>query len=147
MQGYIKSLLSLLVVLPENPENDYLHISTGFKAAMDLFKWNKKTGIFNKIIFLIDFVAFLCIQLQPRLPYHYENVKSNDSLFVENEFKLEVVERINETLTEVTTLQNELDFQTLDSNVNSKIYTTNHQNINKNISIIIIIITIPLISK
>lgn len=105
------------MVLPENPENDYLHISIGFKTAMDLFKWNKKTGVLNKIVFLIDFVAFLCIQLQPKLPYHIENVKSNDSLFVENEFKLEVIETINQTLKEVTTVQNELDFQTTDSNV------------------------------
>lgn len=116
-QGFLKNLISFMIVLPENPENDYLHVLSGFKNAIDVFKWNKKTGIFYKITFLLDFLAYLCIQLQNKLPYHIENVKSNDALFAETEFKTEIIKKINEILNEISTSQTELDFSNNDSNV------------------------------
>lgn len=42
IQAYLKNMISFLLVLPENPENDYLYIMNGFRAALNVFKWYKK---------------------------------------------------------------------------------------------------------
>ena len=68
---------------------------------------------------MIDFLAYLCIQVQEKLPYHIENVKSNDSLFAESEFKAEIFKKITEIIQEISTTQNELDFHSSDITVNN----------------------------
>jgi len=70
--------------------------------------------VFYKLTCLIDFLAYLCIQIQEKLPYHIENVKSNDSLFAESEFKNEIFKKITEIIQEISTTQNELDFHSPD---------------------------------
>lgn len=78
------------------------------------FERNKKTGVFYKLTCLVDFLIYLCIQIQEKLPYHIENVKSNDSLFAETEFKNEIFKKISEIIQEIATTQNELDFHSPD---------------------------------
>lgn len=73
--------------------------------------------MFYKITCLIDFLVYLCIQMQEKLPYHIENVKSNDSLFAETEFKNEIFKKITEIIQEITAAQNELDFHSTDITV------------------------------
>lgn len=70
--------------------------------------------MFYKITCLIDILVYLCIQIQEKLPYHIDNVKSNDSLFAETEFKTEIFKKITEIIQEISTAQNELDFHSPD---------------------------------
>ena len=102
MEQRIKALLSFLIVLPENPESDYLHIFNGLYAALfNFFKWHPSTGIYAKTRILSDCFTYICVQMQEKLPYHVENVRSNDSLYTEPEFKQALFEKLQEILNEI----------------------------------------------
>eukprot|EP00828_Plagiopyla_frontata_P009321 TRINITY_DN1479_c0_g1_i13.p1 TRINITY_DN1479_c0_g1~~TRINITY_DN1479_c0_g1_i13.p1 ORF type:complete len:644 (-),score=111.04 TRINITY_DN1479_c0_g1_i13:135-2066(-) len=83
----LKNLIGVLFVLPENPESDYLTTYQGFIGAIQQLKWEKKFGYVQQMNIYMDLMAYLCAQLQEKLPYHITNVKSNDFLYAENDFK------------------------------------------------------------
>ena len=102
MESRIKALISFLIVLPENPENDYLHMFDGLYTGISKhFKWSKRRGLFIRTRILCDCLAYLCVQLQEKLPYHIENIKSNDSLYTEEEYKQTIFVRFQEVSEEI----------------------------------------------
>ncbi len=35
----MKSMVSFMIVLPDNPENEYMHLFEAFMEMVDAFKW------------------------------------------------------------------------------------------------------------
>jgi len=102
IESKIKNLISFLIVLPENPENDYLHIFNGLYAGLTSHvKWSKRRGLFIRTRILCDCFVYLCVQLQDKLPYHIENIKSNDSLYTEEDYKQTIFVRFQEVSEEI----------------------------------------------
>lgn len=102
MEGRIKNLISFLVVLPEDPQNDYLHVFNGlYTGVMKYMKWTNNHGIYYRTRLLCDFYTYICIQLQEKLPYHVDNVKSNDALYPEPDFKEACWEKLQEVVKEI----------------------------------------------
>lgn len=112
MESKIKNLISFLIILPENPENDSLHVFNGLYAAViNYIKWTESKGIYYKTRLLLDFFTYLCVQMQEKLPYHVENVKSNDSLYPEPEFKEACFEKMQEVLLEIKKNLEEINYK------------------------------------
>jgi len=102
IESKIKNLISFLIVLPENPENDYLHIFNGLYAGLTSHvKWSKRRGLFIRTRILCDCFVYLCVQLQDKLPYHIENIKSNDSLYTEEDYKQTIFVKFQEVSEEI----------------------------------------------
>ncbi|KRX02875.1 hypothetical protein PPERSA_04078 [Pseudocohnilembus persalinus] len=104
----MKNMVGLMIILPDDPEMDYLHFFQGFYKLYQVFKWSKKNGNNFKLKLLNDFVKYLCIQIQDKLPYHVEGVISNDQLFAEPEFKLKIIEFLQECIKQINEIQNEI---------------------------------------
>lgn len=45
-------MISFMVVLPDDPEHDYLHLFSGFYRLVEVFKWSKKNGELYKLSLL-----------------------------------------------------------------------------------------------
>jgi hypothetical protein len=101
---YLNELVSFMIVLPDNPELEYLGLYNGVYSIVEIIKWyykssiifrNPKNGGILQLQLLINFMQYLCTSVQERLPYHVEGVKSNDSLFnKDDEFKIKIVEKV-----------------------------------------------------
>ena len=103
-------MISFLIVLPENPENDPLHIFNGlYTALFEYLKWDAKSGIYAKMNLLCDCFTYLAVQLQEKIPYHVENVRSNDVLYREPEFKQAIFAKLQEVLGQINTLLAEVN--------------------------------------
>ena len=35
----MKNMISFMIVLPDDPEKDYLHLFSGFYGLLEMFKW------------------------------------------------------------------------------------------------------------
>lgn len=87
LNNMIKKLLSLLVVIPDNPENAFQIIKGIINCMNSLEKLtiSSQIMVIYKDIFLIniysEIVKYLSTQLQIKLPYHVQNVDSNDEIF------------------------------------------------------------------
>ena len=62
-------------------------------------------------------MVYLSVQLQEKLPFHVVNVRSNDALYADTEFKNKVFEMMEIISTDISEIQKDLDFSVLDINV------------------------------
>lgn len=86
----LSNLVSYMIVLPDNPENDNLHIFSGFVSILDSLRWSSKNGDVYKMALIKDLLIYLCVQRQENFPYHIEGVRSNDKLFIDQDFHLSI---------------------------------------------------------
>ena len=56
-------MIGILMVLPENPENEYFHVYTGLKKSIEIIKFPLKHQAVYKLSILIDCLIYLCWQL------------------------------------------------------------------------------------
>lgn len=63
-----------------------------------------------------DCLAYLCSICQESLPYHVENVKSNDELYRESDYKEAVTNRINEVAADIHARINDLGAKVITDN-------------------------------
>jgi len=68
------------------------------------FSRTKKEAIHNKIILTVDCLQYLCVMVQEKLPYHLDNVKSNDSLYTDADYKSAIFQSIEDLLKEIQEL-------------------------------------------
>ncbi|CAD8106301.1 unnamed protein product [Paramecium sonneborni] len=94
---YILDLISFIILVPDDPSAGYLNIFQGLLKAIEQFKWNQKNGGIYSIVVYVNCIQYLCAQVQERLPYHFENVKSNDALFnKDTQFSMTVLELVQQ---------------------------------------------------
>ncbi|CAD8189870.1 unnamed protein product [Paramecium octaurelia] len=94
---YILDLISFIIVVPDDPSAGYLNIFQGLLKALEQLKWNPKNGGIHSIVIYVNCIQYLCAQVQERLPYHFENVKSNDALFnKDSQFSLTILELVQQ---------------------------------------------------
>ncbi|EGR27329.1 hypothetical protein IMG5_197970 [Ichthyophthirius multifiliis] len=86
LKNFLSNMVSFLIVLPENPENDMLYIFQGFLNILNLYKWQGFCPEYYQLCLIQDFLIYLCVQMQQNLPYHIDGVRSNDKLFNNKEF-------------------------------------------------------------
>lgn len=119
------NLISFLVVVPSNPESPFQLIS----AIMNIFtddekfvnKINYPSRIKLKLVCYINLAKYLTTQLQYKLPYHINNIDSNDEIFTSDEnFKNEGYQILDSILTEV--LNDISDFDSKLSNYDHEEY-------------------------
>ncbi|KAM3141230.1 hypothetical protein pb186bvf_006615 [Paramecium bursaria] len=105
----ISELISWMIVIPDDPQADYLLLYQGFMAAVDQVKWNTKNGQINKFLIYVNGLQYLSAQIQERLPYHFENVQSNDKLYSKDvNFRAKIVELVQEEYVKVGQLASEI---------------------------------------
>lgn len=98
----IKNMMSYLLVVPQNPEYEYLHLLDGVLSAIEgAIKWDPKKGVVYKISALTSCLVYLFVTKQERLPYHVDQVLSNDDLYKGPEYEKQIVEKIKEVLTSI----------------------------------------------
>ena len=90
----------------------------------------KKEGIYNHIVALVDCTQYLCISLQEKLPYNIENVKSNDSLYTDLEYKTAIFQSLEGLLKEVQEHTIELSSQGMRAKNDQLVIETNLYTIN-----------------
>lgn len=78
----IRKLLSLVIVIPGNPDSPFQIV----QGVINIFGKNwESTKIFNKKLICfelnLDIFKYLTTQLQISIPYHISNVDSNDEIF------------------------------------------------------------------
>lgn len=67
----------------------------------DQYCRDPKTGYYAELELRVDCLGYLCTECQEQLPYHVENVKSNDELYTESEYKEAMMNRINEVAADI----------------------------------------------
>ncbi|KAL4504159.1 hypothetical protein ABPG72_020997 [Tetrahymena utriculariae] len=114
----LSSMISFMVVLPDNPESDILHLYSGFISLLSQFKWSSRNGESYKLSLIKDLIAYLCIQKQENFPYHIDGVRSNDKLFVDQEFKATVVDQVSNLLYKIQEITPEIAPKSYDQQEN-----------------------------
>jgi len=97
---FIRSLLSLLLLVPGHPENGPFYITQGLVNAIKKYPWQENSGIRTKVC--CDILALLCSYAQDRFPYNVFRVDSNDVLYAgATEYSNDLKEKLNFSIHEV----------------------------------------------
>ena len=59
-----------MIVMPDDPENDYLFLFNGLVNAFELVKFKENYQQIYKLKFYSDSLVYLNAQVQERLPFH-----------------------------------------------------------------------------
>lgn len=74
-------MIAFFIVFPDDPSSGYMTLFQGFMAALEQMKWNQKNGGIYRCYIFVNCIQYLCSSVQENLPYHFQEVKSNDQLF------------------------------------------------------------------
>ncbi|KAJ8925622.1 hypothetical protein NQ315_009466 [Exocentrus adspersus] len=77
--SYIKTFLSTLLVVPDNPEKGVLSLTRILLNVLREFEWNKQNCGLGTIY--VNVIDMLSVMAQEVYPYHVDKVESNDSLY------------------------------------------------------------------
>ena len=98
--AFVKSLLSMLVVVPGHPEHGPFYIIQGLLNALPRYSWQTHTGVQTKIY--TDMIALLCSLSQKKFIYHMAYVDSNDVLYANGaEYTQNLLENLNICIEEI----------------------------------------------
>lgn len=74
-------IISFLIVMPDDPETDYLFLFNGLYQAFSVAKLKTNLEFIVRFQFYTQCTVYLSCQAQEKLPFHIEGVISNDGLF------------------------------------------------------------------
>lgn len=89
-------LVCFLIVMPDDPENEYLFLFNGLFQSFLKAKFRTNFENILRFEFYTKCIVYLSCQAQERLPFHLEGVMSNDALFKSIDFRRALVERIGQ---------------------------------------------------
>ncbi|EGG17750.1 hypothetical protein DFA_08749 [Cavenderia fasciculata] len=109
---YLSNFISLLVVAPGHPENGPFYLIKALYKVVKDYPWERATTGKSRII--IQIMSLCSTWAQQNLPYHINNVESNDQLFAgDPDFTSELNEfyglLIKDLLSELNILKDEPD--------------------------------------
>lgn len=74
-------IISFMIVMPDDPESDYLFLFNGLYQAFSISKFKSNLEHILRLQFYTNCAVYISSQAQERLPFHIEGVTSNDGLF------------------------------------------------------------------
>lgn len=77
--AYIKKFLSVLLVVPDNPDRGVLGLMRSLLNVIRQLEWNKQSC--NLGLLYINVLDILSVFAQEEYPYHADKVESNDALY------------------------------------------------------------------
>ena len=92
--GIFERIIGFLIVVPDDPENEYLFLFNGLFQAFSKATLRSSHEAMLRLEFHIRCIVYLSCQAQERLPFHIDGVTSNDALFKSIDFRRALVERI-----------------------------------------------------
>lgn len=101
-------IISFLIVMPDDPESDYLFLFNGLYQAFSISKFKGNLEYILRLQFYTHCSVYICSQAQERLPFHIPGVISNDGLFKSSEFRMALVERIYDVFADIERCVKEL---------------------------------------
>jgi hypothetical protein len=87
MYEIFSRIVGYMIVIPDDPEKEYLFLFNGLYQAFELSKWKTNYEYVLKFMFYTNCIMYLSCQAQEKLPFHVDGVTSNDGLFKSQEFK------------------------------------------------------------
>ncbi|XP_008195313.1 VPS35 endosomal protein-sorting factor-like [Tribolium castaneum] len=75
---YVKQFLSILLVVPDNPDCSVLNLTRALLNVLQGYSWESNISLISIYLSVID---MLSVMAQEWYPYHIDKVESNDSLY------------------------------------------------------------------
>lgn len=79
LPAFVRQFLSLLMVVPDNPERGVLSLIKSLLNTIRNFKWQTSSSVLG--FFYVHVIDLLSVMAQEVYPYHVDKVESNDSLW------------------------------------------------------------------
>uniref|UniRef100_A0A8D9ESI6 UPF0505 protein C16orf62 n=1 Tax=Cacopsylla melanoneura TaxID=428564 RepID=A0A8D9ESI6_9HEMI len=87
--SYLRQMLSLLIIVPDNPEQSILYLTKALIKVICMYPWSKDTT--SKSNALISVLEMLSVTRQETYPYYFKSVDNNSVLYGnDDEFLTEV---------------------------------------------------------
>jgi len=112
MINFLKYFISILVSVPGHPSNGPFYLLEALLKVIKSWEWEAKST--GKILVYNTVLALLAANSQRRLPYHWQDVESNDSLYGGTQKHLKDIQAlidsiITEIRSEITRLNDFID--------------------------------------
>ncbi len=70
MYEIFSRIVSYMIVIPDDPEKEYLFLFNGLYQAFELSKWKTNFEHVLKFLFYTNSIKYLSCQAQEKLPFH-----------------------------------------------------------------------------
>ncbi|KAL1456941.1 hypothetical protein WDU94_001626, partial [Cyamophila willieti] len=95
--SYLRQMLSLLIIVPDNPEQSILYLTKALIKVICMYPWCKDTT--SKSNALISVLDMLSVARQETYPYYFKSVDNNSVLYGnDDEFLTEIDSMCTEVL-------------------------------------------------